>query len=137
ASTPFPGTGNVSAYGAGSLWQVDHDLVDRIDPRTGRIVSIPVARVSAIAFGDGALWVATSPRSSSSTLYEPVGRGSVLRIDPATNRVVGNRVPFGITPAYLAAGYGSAWVGDYNSSTLTHVTVAPPSPAVPATVWAK
>jgi len=87
--------------GAGSVWVVG----DAADRRVFRIapggtltavVSLPVGP-RGIAFAGGSVWV-------SAPLDDVV-----LRIDPATNRVV-DRVEVGRAPAGLAAGAGGLWV---------------------------
>jgi hypothetical protein len=87
--------------GAGSVWVVG----DAADRRVFRIapggtltatVPLPVAP-RGIAFAGGSVWV-------SAPLDDVV-----LRIDPATNRVV-DRVEVGRAPAGLAAGAGGLWV---------------------------
>ena len=76
-------TGEV-AVGAGSVW-VGHGgfnpgaWVERLDPETGRVqkrFSILGGDVDHLAFGDGALWVASTPS------------GELRKIDPRTNEVV-------------------------------------------------
>jgi len=120
----------VEAFGAGSLWGLGTgpDDVSRIDPLTGQVVAtIAVPRVGTVAYGDGTLWGLTSPRSSSQYVYEPIpgSKGDVFRIDPATNRLIGKAIPFGITPAAIAADRSGAWVGDSTAEKLTHVVIAP------------
>jgi streptogramin lyase len=56
-----------------------------------------------VLVSDGAVWVASS------------GEGTVLRIDPATNRVTG-RFRVGANPVRLAAGHGSVWVANADAS---------------------
>jgi DNA-binding SARP family transcriptional activator/ABC-type transport system substrate-binding protein/streptogramin lyase len=76
-------TGDV-AIGAGSVW-VGHGAynpgawVERLDPDTGRVqrrFSILAGDVDHLAFGAGALWVASTPS------------GELRKIDPRTNNVV-------------------------------------------------
>jgi DNA-binding SARP family transcriptional activator/ABC-type transport system substrate-binding protein/streptogramin lyase len=76
-------TGDV-AVGAGSVW-VGHGAynpgawVERIEPDTGRVqrrFSILAGDVDHLAFGAGALWVASTPS------------GELRKIDPRTNKVV-------------------------------------------------
>ena len=69
--------------GAGSVW-VGHGAfnpgasVERLDPETGRVqhrFSILAGDVNHLAFGEGALWVASTP-------------GEARKIDPQTDEVV-------------------------------------------------
>ena len=90
--------------GAGSVW-VAGDAADRRVFRIApggtltAVVPLPVAP-RGIAFAGGSVWV-------SAPLDDVV-----LRIDPATNRVV-DRVAVGRAPAGLAAGAGGLWVALY------------------------
>ena len=97
------GTGEV-AVGAGSVW-VGHGgfnpgaWVERLDPETGRVqhrFSILGGDVDHLAFGDGALWVASTPS------------GELRKIDPRTNKVVFTRK---LRPQLccVAAGGGYVW----------------------------
>jgi DNA-binding beta-propeller fold protein YncE len=119
------GTANdVLASGGGSLWGVGNDEVVRIDVHTGRVVAaIPVKRAAGVAYGGGRLWVITDPQSKSATVSEPDPRhpGTVVTIDPATNRISSVPIPFGETAAYIAARGPVAWIGDYNKQVLTRV----------------
>ena len=95
-----PGIGAISsagvALGAGSVW-VAHGLahVERVDPATGRIEhSFSFDDASAVAFGDGAVWVVASDL------------GTVTKIDPATNEVVARaRIPPWICCPAVGGGY--------------------------------
>jgi DNA-binding SARP family transcriptional activator/ABC-type transport system substrate-binding protein len=79
-------TGEV-VVGAGSVW-VGHGgfnpgaWVERLDPQTGRAqkrFSILAGDVDHLAFGEGALWVASTPS------------GELRKIDPRTNKIVFRR----------------------------------------------
>jgi DNA-binding SARP family transcriptional activator/ABC-type transport system substrate-binding protein/streptogramin lyase len=96
-------TGDV-AVGAGSVW-VGHGAfnpgawVERLDPRTGRVqkrFSILAGDVDHLAFGDGALWVGSSPS------------GELRKIDPRTNEVAFMRV-LQSELCCVAAGGGYVW----------------------------
>jgi len=76
-------TGEV-AVGAGSVW-VGHGAfnpgawIERLDPETGRVqmrFSILAGDVDHLAFGEGALWVASTPS------------GELRKIDPGSNEIV-------------------------------------------------
>ena len=84
-----------------------------IDPRSNRIVAdIPVdPRPVAIAFGEGAVWVASA------------GSGIVKHIDPRTRRVVG-QVGLGTDITSLAVGFGALWVANGNDGTVTRIDPA-------------
>jgi DNA-binding SARP family transcriptional activator/ABC-type transport system substrate-binding protein len=96
-------TGEV-AVGAGSVW-VGHGgfnpgaWVERLDPATGRLqkrFSILAGDVDHLAFGDGALWVASTPS------------GELRKIDPRSNHVVFMR-PLQADLCCVAAGGGYVW----------------------------
>jgi hypothetical protein len=53
----------------------------------------------------------------------PSGLGTVVGIDPASNRVVGHAVPLG-TPAAIAAGPTGLWVVDFSHAELVHLVLA-------------
>lgn len=138
---PLHGPGAL-AFGHGTLWVVDGSAncscVHRIDPETNRIVTtitlgVPTqGRVAPldIAVTTDAVWV--SHRWGSELALD----GGVLRIDPATNRVV---ALFGLGsspeqggPTGIAAGPGAIWVGV--PSTKSVVRIDPATNAVVATI---
>jgi hypothetical protein len=127
ATVPVPHGGGDIAVGAGAVWSAgdacigthpdDPDVclteprVSRIDPDDNRVaatITIPLppgtrrdtALTSAVAVGDGAVWVAVSwnPRT-----------GEVVRIDPRTNAIAA-RIPTGGFVGELRMGAGSLWV---------------------------
>lgn len=128
--------------GVGSIWIVGDDkgTLMRIDPASNAIVAaVPLgAKARALAFGQGALWVATdagellrinpytivtdeiikvgkSPRSiavgEGAVWTLNAGDGAVSRVDPKTNKVV-TTIKLGgpVTGGQIAAGEGSVWV---------------------------
>ena len=93
------------ALGAGSVWvgqgNANPSYVHRLDPRTGRVqksILIPDGGAQALAFGDGALWVANADISQ------------VSRIDAGTNEVTATPSVGNTNICCLAAGGGYAWV---------------------------
>lgn len=107
--TPLPADAWDLTVGAGSAWvtQFDGRLI-RIDARTGRITARISARPtyfgSVVTFGGGFVWTGNDDERNK--------RGSVSKIDPATNRVVGN-VPGLGSPQSIAFGQGAVWVADH------------------------
>jgi class 3 adenylate cyclase/streptogramin lyase len=98
----LPGSGDVIAFGYGSLWIGDTvaATVTRYDPETLRpdpAIQVPQG-VDNIVIGDR-LWVL----SQSADVLTPVDPGSG---DPGTS------VPLGEDPTGLTAGDGAVWVGD-------------------------
>jgi streptogramin lyase len=99
-----------------AFWGVVSDKeLARIDAATGRVtetVATPVGLLGRLAYGDGALWATAEIR----------GRGSVVRIDPATRTVIAT-VPLspGAFPEGLAFGEGALWVVDTNRNRLLRI----------------
>jgi sugar lactone lactonase YvrE len=99
--TRVPRVQIVVAAEAGALWGTDNPRADvqRIDPATGRVLAtVPVERVSQVAFGSGALWASTDTK-----LY---------RLDPNSAQPVGAPVALQDASTALAVGEGSIWVGE-------------------------
>jgi YVTN family beta-propeller protein len=84
--------------------------VQRIDPRTGRIL----ARIraggapAAIAVGEGSVWVTNNLDDT------------VTEIDPQTNRVTAE-VSVGDSPTGIATGSGAVWVANSGDDTVTRI----------------
>jgi peptide/nickel transport system substrate-binding protein len=129
---------------------VPGDAVGAISPSGGEVravVSLGTAP-SALAAGDGAVWVANANAGTVSRIdpqtravvetitvgSSPSGiavgpaavwvtnsdSGTVSRIDPAVDRVV-QTVPVGNAPAGVAVGDGSVWVANSSDGTLTRL----------------
>jgi DNA-binding beta-propeller fold protein YncE len=107
--TRLPADGWDLAVGAGSVWatQFDGRLV-RIDARTGRIrariSARPIYFGSVVTFGGGFVWTGNDDERNQT--------GSVSKIDPATNHLVGNLPGLG-SPQSIAFGQGAVWVADH------------------------
>ena len=146
--TPFGGV----ALGSGYVWAVFGDsTLARIDPvamRRSR-TTLTGASSSAVAFGDGAVWVAnagdaTVQRFDPNTFEEgpvdeisvgrrPVaiafGEGSVwvvaegddgvTRIDPSTGST--STIPVGDGPVAIAVGDGAVWVANARGGTVSRI----------------
>jgi YVTN family beta-propeller protein len=123
-------------------------LLTRIDPATDRVAGRldPKASPSAIAIGDGAVWVADNEadnvtRVDPTGLLTPIAVGNgpsgiavgdggvwvadaldnaLVRIDPNTPAVT-NTIPVGSSPAGVAVGGGSVWVADSGDGTVSRV----------------
>jgi serine/threonine-protein kinase len=113
---PLPGAWAVG-IGSHTVWAVTHSTPERrkpvlamIDPRRDRIVrSLRVGKTpSAVAEGDGAVWVADA------------GADAVYRVDPQGRRVVAT-IRVGDGPARLAVGSEAVWVANLRDRTLTRI----------------
>jgi hypothetical protein len=72
----------------------------RVDAATMKVTAkIRVGDPSGIAYGSGAVWVASGSQTAT----------SIVRIDPATNAVTGSVTIQGIPPVSLSVGEGSVW----------------------------
>ncbi len=92
------------AVGAGAVWVSAAGTVNRIDPRTDRVVArIHLPSPSTLAVGFGSLWVGD------------FNGDSIVRVDPATNRPVA-RIPIQASPWSLVTGEGYLWVLDNQGS---------------------
>ena len=111
-------TGEV-AVGAGSVW-IGHGAfnpgawVERLDPETGHVqkrFSILAGDVDHLAFGEGALWVASTPS------------GELRKIDPRTNEVVFKRV-LQSQLCCVAAGGGFVWAASNPDGVIWKLTTS-------------
>ena len=108
----FPEWAHGIVVAEGSLWVSIPfaDLTLRVDPATGEVEQrFPLPGSTAIAYGDGAIWVAgwTSPGGGFT------GDGGVYRIDPDTNRVtVKNPLVLPQECCPVAVGGGFGWTAD-------------------------
>jgi DNA-binding beta-propeller fold protein YncE len=99
------------AVGAGSVWVTQFDgRILRIDARTGRIRPVgarPLYFGSVVAFGGGFVWTGNDDERNDG--------GSITRIDPADNRLVGAPlVPArSSSPQSISFSGGALWVADH------------------------
>jgi DNA-binding beta-propeller fold protein YncE len=110
----------VDAAGAGSLWTTDVNVVQRVDPATGHVTAaIPVRHAWHVIFWHSLAWALTG--------VAPSGLGTVVGIDPASNRVVVHGAPFRGAPMAIAAGPTGLWAvfanPDHTSQQLVHLVV--------------
>ena len=93
----------IDAVGAGSLWTIGANVVQRLDPANGQVTAaIPVPHAWYVIFWHGLAWALTG--------VAPSGLGTVVGIDPASNRVVIHGAPFRGAPMAIAAGPTGLWV---------------------------
>ncbi len=114
------------SFGEGGLWVSQQETVARFDPATGKLVArVPInvnSNYVPVLAAEGSVWVA-DPSEEVST---------VMRIDPAANKVVGQPIKVGREPLFLVAGAGSIWVGSHDSNTVTRID--PKSNQIVATI---
>ena len=108
----------IDAVGAGSLWTSGANAVQRLDPANGHVTAaIPVPHAWYVIFWHGLAWALTG--------VAPSGLGTVVGIDPASNRVVVHGVPFRGAPMAIAAGPTGLWVvfanANHTSQQLVHL----------------
>jgi DNA-binding beta-propeller fold protein YncE len=105
---------DVNAVGAGSLWVMpNHGGIQRVDPATGQVTAtIRLPNAVGVVFWAGSAWMSIAPP------------GTVVRIDPATNRIVGKAARAGTSPIYIAAGPSGLWVVDFTAGDLLHLAIA-------------
>jgi DNA-binding beta-propeller fold protein YncE len=108
---PLPHDAWDLAVGAGSVWVTQFDgRILRIDARTRRIRPIsarPLYFGSVVAFGGGFVWTGNDDERNDG--------GSIARIDPAENRIVGTPlVPARpSSPQSISFSGGALWVADH------------------------
>jgi YVTN family beta-propeller protein len=143
-----PGT---PAIGAGAVWipNTGDGTVSRIDPTTGRVVStIQIGDAAALyrrvcePYGSVHSFMVTSFHVRRCDLPSAVSAGpssvwvakndsnEIVRVDPATNRVVA-RTDVGVVPFDLLVTNDAVWVSSYDDDALVRVD---PSGKVVATI---
>jgi YVTN family beta-propeller protein len=108
------------AEGDGAAWVTTEQVVARVEPATGKILSnfTPGVTIFGITVGDGSVWVARAGLP-----------GRVLRLDTAGERV-GAEIPVGnsrVTPRgpclriAMATGNGSLWVTNLDDGSISQI----------------
>jgi DNA-binding SARP family transcriptional activator/ABC-type branched-subunit amino acid transport system substrate-binding protein len=105
------------ATGAGAVWVTDGTrLLHRIDPSTGRAISVDVGdRVNAVAVGGSSVWAISGPAASA------------LRIDSRTGKVTARVAIIGRPgvespyPIAIAVAQDSVWVLNANTADVTRI----------------
>jgi DNA-binding beta-propeller fold protein YncE len=110
----------IDAAGAGSLWTTGVNAVQRVDPAKGHVTAaIPVPHAWRVIFWHGWAWALTGAA--------PSGLGTVVGIDPASNRVVVHAAPFHGAPMAITAGPAGLWVvfanADGTGQELVHLVL--------------
>jgi streptogramin lyase len=105
----------ITAAGAGSLWGTgNYGGIYRVDPATGQITAImgPKNAVTVTLWA-GSAWISAEPP------------GTLIRVDPASNRIAGTAVPAGTSPTYITAAPNGLWVVDFTAGELLHLAPLP------------
>ena len=103
--------------GSGSARSAEDSATPTPSASTGGLPAYVVARIDvgrqpcAVEGGFGSVWV---------SVY---GNNELVRIDPATRRVIG-RFKTGVSPCGIAVGGGSVWVENYGGDSVTRVDPA-------------
>lgn len=108
ATIPFKGAMDASvAFGADSVWVAvgqnpSSGGLFQIDPKTGEVLSrLPVESSTALAFGEGSVWVTSE------------ARGALLRVDPDTGKMTANIKVSSGGLSGVAVGEGAVWVASW------------------------
>jgi YVTN family beta-propeller protein len=99
------------AVGGRSVWVAyGSTAVARVDPASNRVIATGFAgfAASAIAYGEGALWIANATDNT------------VSRFSPETNRKVGD-VNVGRGPSGVTVGGGAVWVADTGDNAVSRI----------------
>ncbi len=100
------------AVGAGMVWGVVPEVgLVRIDPATNRVAArVPVGAVGAsVAVTAAGVWAVCCPGEPGEPADPLTVDGTLIRIDPATDRVL-QRIHLGGQPTAVAAGPSGVWV---------------------------
>ncbi len=114
------------ADGLGAVWvTADGGVLYRIDPATNQVAAtIQIGGVvGGVDTGGGYVWVARSDGSP----------GTVVRVDPATDRIAGGPIEVGPGPIEVLYAYGALWVA--NTSPASVVRVDPVTEQVTTEAW--
>ena len=103
---------DITAVGAGSLWGTGtYGGIQRVDPATGKVTATIGRPKNAVnvTFWAGSVWVSAEPP------------GTLIRVDPASNRIAGTAVRAGTSPIYITAAPNGLWVVDFTAEDLLHL----------------
>jgi len=99
-----------TAFFDGSVWMAGGDTLLRIDPASDvPVATIRVGGIAKFVFpGAGSIWVSRAGAAENG----PAMDATTVRVDPATNRVIGT------APLGGAFGFGSLWASDADGRLL-------------------
>jgi streptogramin lyase len=105
---------DVTAAAAGSLWGTgNYGGLYRVDPATGQVTTTSGPKNAVrVIFWAGSAWVSAE---------RP---GTLIRVNPASNRIAGAAVPAGTSPTYITAAPNGLWVVDFTTGDLLHLAPA-------------
>ena len=104
---------DVVAARDGSLWVTGTRGLQRVDPATGEITAVVgLPNAAAVTFWAGSAWVSTEPP------------GPLVRIDPASNQIIGTAAPVGKSPTYVTPSPTGLWVVDATTGDPLHHALA-------------
>ena len=99
------------------MWVANrYGTVSRIDPRTNAVVATVTVGswTHGVAVGAGRIWVVRAARWG-------LLKGTVLQIDPKTNRLIGDSIPVGQYAWSVVVGQGSVWVSNPNDDSISRI----------------
>lgn len=106
---------NTVKFAYGSVWVSDsvEQALHRVDPETEEVsdILLPVGDPQDVGAGGGFIW--------------PVSYGPkrVVRVDPKTNKVVGDPIRIGAGAAGAAVAGGALWLPNYEGDSVTRVDI--------------
>jgi virginiamycin B lyase len=115
-------------FDGAAIWAIGGSGIVRIDPTTNELAAtIPVAQglpsgpsPTALSVGSGAVWVANRLLGGRGQSFGSGKRGTVSRIDPATNAVVAT-ITVGHEPFAIAADDTAVWVANRTDFTISKI----------------
>lgn len=99
AQIPIDGKPDITVAGEGAVWALDRrqNLIFRIDPEKNKVtatIPLPPGSATALTTGNGYVWAGITGRidlveQAPGKEEEMIPPGTVVQIDPQTNRVIG------------------------------------------------
>jgi len=104
---------NVAAAGAGSLWVTPiHGGLQRVDPATGKVTAtIGLPNAVGVTLWAGSAWISTNPPAA------------LVRVDLASNQIIGKAARDGTSPIYITASSTGLWVVNSATGDLLHLAL--------------
>jgi hypothetical protein len=127
-------TGGLAAVGS-KVWGVDGDVscVDAVTlAACGGDVHVP--RAAAVAADGDRVWVLSATGSKDASFYipDPSQPATVTLIDGSSGAVLAGPIPLpDVSPAYISAANGHAWVAFFDSGLLLRIDTCPDADCTP------